>query len=270
MSSYTLKHTAEKFLRAQCSYVSNGRLIWAAAALGLPLVADGGLNLLIGISEQEHGYVRRIVISESQPKAHHYRPAGFTHLKTALEQCAAGELVVSRLQMPTPSTEVYPFHEWLIQPADRDDIVGDLAGDYFDGIESSSHRIAVNAQDLLDILREISAIPTAFDAALEAIVEWARTAPPELIGGHESPTEDMSSTEEAVPGWGVGAGTIERLEFLCPCGRGSMIEEHDNIPGFREHDVHIACGKCNQAWRGVPGLPIRGWRVEPKPTGAGG
>lgn len=28
VSSYSLKHTAERFLRPHCSYVSNGRLIW--------------------------------------------------------------------------------------------------------------------------------------------------------------------------------------------------------------------------------------------------
>lgn len=270
VSSYSLKHTAEKFLHPHCSSVSNGRLIWAAAALGLPMVEDGGLNLLIGVSEQEHGYVRRIVIEERQPKGHHYRPAGFAHLETALEQCAAGELVLGRWEKPEPSTEVYPFHEWLMQQADRDDVVGDLAGGYFAGIEGSYHRMAVNAQDLLDILRELSAMPEAFDSALEAIVEWARIASPDLSGDMSLRTERISSNEEAAPGWGAGAGTIERHEFLCPCGRGLIVEEHDNIPGFREHDVHIACGKCSQTWRVVPGLPVRGWRVEPKPTGIAG
>lgn len=38
VSSYSLKHPAEKFLRPRCSYVTNGRLTWAAAALDLPMV----------------------------------------------------------------------------------------------------------------------------------------------------------------------------------------------------------------------------------------
>ena len=264
VSSYSLKHTAEKCLKPHCSYVSNGRIIWAAAALGLPMVEDGGLNLLIGVSEQEHAYVRRIVVEERQPKGHQHRPAGFTHLQTALDQCAAGELILGRWEKPVPSTEVYPFHEWLMQQADRDDVVGDLAGDYLAGVEGSYHRVAVTAQDLLDILRELSAMPEAFDSALEAIVEWARIAPPELRGDMSLRTERISSNEEAAPGWGAGAGTFERYEFLCPCGRGVIIEEHDNIPGFREHTVIIGCNKCRKDWHRVPGTSVRGWRVEPK------
>lgn len=265
VSSYSLKHTAEQFLRPHCSYVGNGRLIWAAAALGLPMVEDGGLNVLIGVSEKEHAYVRRIVIEERQPKGHQYRPAGFTHLQTALEQCAAGELVLGRWEKPAPSTEIYPFHEWLMQQAGRNDVVGDLAGDYAAGIEDSYHRIAVTGQDLLDILRELSAMPEAFDSALEAIVEWARIAPAELRGDMTLRTESISSSTDETSGWGAGAGTIERHEFLCPCGRGLIIEEHDNTPGFREHDVLIHCDRCRQTWRKVPGLPVRNWRVEPKP-----
>lgn len=267
VSSYSLKHTAEKFLKPHCRSVSNGRIIWAAAALGLPMVEDGGLNLLVGVSEQEHAYVRRIVIEERQAKGHQHRPAGFTHLGTALEQHAAGELVLGRWEKPEPSTEVYPFHEWLMQQAGRGDVVGDLAGNYFAGVEGSYHRIAVTAQDVLDILRELSAMSEAFDSALEAIVEWARIAPPELRGDMSLRTERITSSKEDTSGWGAGPGTIERYEHLCPCGRGLIVEEHDNTPGFREHDVIIECDKCRASWRRVPSLPVRGWRVEPQPLG---
>ena len=63
VSSYSLKHTAEDFLATQCPYVSNGQLIWAAAALGLPIVDPygEGPNLLIGVPEREHDYVARSV-----------------------------------------------------------------------------------------------------------------------------------------------------------------------------------------------------------------
>lgn len=59
------------------------------------MVEDGGLNLLIGVSEQEHDYVRRSVQGKNRPRAYHHRPPGFTHLQTALEQCAAGVLVLA-------------------------------------------------------------------------------------------------------------------------------------------------------------------------------
>lgn len=264
VSSYSLKHTAEKFLQPHCSYVTNGRLIWSAAALGLPMIEqDGGLNLLIGISEVELDYVRRLIGGNTKPQGHQYRPAGLTHLQSALEQCAAGELVLGRWEQPEPSIEVVPFHNWLMQQAHRDDVIGDLAGDYSTGVEGSYHRIARDAQELLDILKELAAMPAAVDSAVEAIVEWAGTASPELRGDVSIRTERITSSTDDSAGWGAGSGTIERHEFLCPCRRGLIVEEHDNIPGFREHNVRIDCDTCRAAWRFASGLSVRGWRVEP-------
>jgi hypothetical protein len=40
-----------------------------------------------------------------------------------------------------------------------------------------------------------------------------------------------------------GSGDTERYEYECPCGNGIIVEEHDNIPGFRDHDVYIFCEK---------------------------
>ncbi len=62
VSSYSLKHTAENFLAPHCSYVSNGRLIWVAAALGLFILAEdeGSPNVAVGVSELEHDYVQRM------------------------------------------------------------------------------------------------------------------------------------------------------------------------------------------------------------------
>jgi hypothetical protein len=269
VGSYSLKHTAENFLAPHCSYVSNGRLIWAAAALGLPMIEqEDSINLLIGVSEHEHDYVKGMIgRGTEEPKGHHYRPAGFTHLKTALEEYAADKRVPSRWEQPEPSTETFPFHDWMMQQAERDDVVGDLAGDYFAGVEGSYHRIAGTPQELLDILRELSAMDEAFSSAEEAITEWARIAPPELRGDMSIRTERISSSTEDTSGFGAGSGTVEHHEFLCPCGRGLIIEEHDNIPGFREHDHSIHCDKCREAWRFVPGRSVRDWRVEPKPNG---
>ena len=42
---------------------------------------------------------------------------------------------------------------------------------------------------------------------------------------------------EQYSGYGAGAGDTEYYEYECPCGKGTIIEEHDNIPGFREHSV---------------------------------
>lgn len=40
-------------------------------------------------------------------------------------------------------------------------------------------------------------------------------------------------------------GDIERYEYECACGKGEILEEHDNIPGFRYHFVYMCCKNCN-------------------------
>lgn len=268
VSSYSLKHTAERFLRPHCSYVTNGRLIWAAAALGLPMVEqEGGLNLLIGVSEREHDYVKWMVTpGGTKPQGHQHCPAGFTHLQTALAQCVEGEPVIGRWDRPEPAIEDFPFHEWLVQQADRHDVVGSLSRNYSAGIKDSDHRTARTPNELLEILMEVSASYDVVDAAKMAIVEWARVSPPSQRDDMSIRTASISSSRADGPDWGAGSGTIERHEFLCPCGEGKVIEENDRTPGFRDHDLWISCVKCIEEWRFVPGLSFAGWRLEPKLT----
>lgn len=262
VSSYSLKHTAEQFLRPHCSFVSNGRLIWAAAALGLEImIPDGaGPNLLIGVSEREHDYVRRMVDpGRTQPRADHYRPASYAQLQATLAQAAAGEPITGRWDRSTVVVEEAPFHAWLSRQAGRDDVVGDLARDYSASVRNSDHRIAHTPDELLAILHETSHSPAAYDAATTAITEWMSPAPsPTLLR-----TERISRSEYDHEGWGAGAGDVERYDYLCPCGDGRIVEEHDNIPGFREHDVRIVCEKCRAEWRFADGRTVRDWRLEP-------
>lgn len=262
VGSYSLKHTAEWFLSPHCSYVSNGRLIWAAAALGLPItdLNGDGPNLLIGVSEREHNYVRRMVESgQTRPQADHYRPAGYEHLRAALAQAAAGEFITDAWVQPVPVDEPAPFHDWLIQQVDRDDVVGDLAGDYTAGVRDSDHRVARTASELLSIFHEVSHSPEAYDAVVVSIAEWMRTEP----SSTPIRTERVGGDSRNHDGWGAGSGTTERYEYLCPCGLGTIIEERDNIPGFREYDVRIDCDKCHAEWRFVGGRGARDWALEP-------
>lgn len=265
IGSYTLKHTAEDFLKGTpAGYVTNGRLIWAAAALGLPIAEydeDGEPNLLIGIPENEHGYVSKSVRSgQTRPQAHHFRPPGYEHLRTAIAQVLAGEPAPERWAGPEAGgAELAPFHDWLVAQADRDDPVGVFAGDYADSIQMSMHRIAPTADELLVLLGEIQRSPEAYDDARSAIREWLDTLSP-------SPgirTRRVSRHSEDSDGYGAGGGSVERLTFQCPCGDGLIVEEHDNIPGFREHDVAIICPKCREEWRFRDGLSVRQWALEP-------
>ncbi len=135
IGSYTLKHTAEAVLKeTPAHYVTNGRLISAGAAPGLPIAEyerAGGPNLLVGVPEHEHDYGFRAVRSgQTRPQGHHYRPPGYEHLQSALAQCAAGEPVADRWVRPAPAVEdPAPFHDWMLAQADRDEPIGVFASD---------------------------------------------------------------------------------------------------------------------------------------------
>lgn len=262
VDSYSLKHTAEWFLSPHCSYVSNGRLIWAAAALGLPIAdPDGnGPNVLIGVSEPEHDYVRRMVGSrQTRPQVHDQRPAGYVHLRSALTRAAGGELLADRWVRPEPVSEPAPFHDWLVLQVGRNDVVGDLAVDYSAGVRDSDHRVARTADELLTIFHKASHSSGAYDAVVISITEWMRTEP----GAAPIRTAQIGGSGNDHGGWGAGAGTTERYEYQCPCGDGVIVEEHDNMPGFREHDVWIVCDRCRAEWCFVEGRGVRNWALEP-------
>ncbi|MCC3278168.1 hypothetical protein LJ754_03205 [Arthrobacter sp. zg-Y40] len=265
VGSYTLKHTVEALLTdTPAAYVSNGRLIWAAAALGLPIAEyDGGssLNLLIGVPDNEHDYLFKMVRSgQTRPQGHHFRPPGYEHLQAALARCAAGEPAGDPWVRPAPVVEEpATFHAWLLAQADRDEPIGDFATDYAEGIRTSAHRIAQTPDELVLLLNELTHSPEAYDAARAAIGEWLGTMEP-------SPgirTMRISSHREDVGGYGAGSGDMERLEYRCPCGYGRIVEEHDNIPGFREHSHRIDCGQCREEWRFLEGRSVRDWALEP-------
>ena len=61
-------------------------------------------------------------------------------------------------------------------------------------------------------------------------------------------TKVVSRSSDEVAGWGAGAGDMERVVFACPCGDGEVVEEHDNVPGFREHSVNLWCDRCRGEW----------------------
>ncbi len=64
------------------------------------------------------------------------------------------------------------------------------------------------------------------------------------------------------PGYGAGSGTTELYEYECPCGKGKIIEEHDNIPGFREHDVYIDCEVCSKLFDINTNNGTRNWKLD--------
>lgn len=74
-------------------------------------------------------------------------------------------------------------------------------------------------------------------------------------------TKPIYSNVEESPGFGAGSGDTERYEYECPCGKGTIVEEHDNIPGFRDHDVYISCEECSKKYTLDISKGIRNWEL---------
>lgn len=74
-------------------------------------------------------------------------------------------------------------------------------------------------------------------------------------------TKLVSQKTEDHSGYGAGEGTTEYYEYECPCGNGRIVEEHDNIPGFRAHDMYLLCEKCRKSYVIDTSLGIRNWRI---------
>lgn len=77
-------------------------------------------------------------------------------------------------------------------------------------------------------------------------------------------TKLIYSSEENHPGYGAGEGDTERYEYECPCGKGKIIEEHGNIPDFRDHDVWISCDECSKEYKLDTSKGVRGWELVEK------
>ena len=74
-------------------------------------------------------------------------------------------------------------------------------------------------------------------------------------------TKLIFSSKENHMGCGAGSGDTERYEYECPCGNGKIIEEHDNIPGFRDHAVFINCDECLKKYDLDTSKGVRNWNL---------
>lgn len=77
-------------------------------------------------------------------------------------------------------------------------------------------------------------------------------------------TKLLTSRTNDHSGYGDGFGDTEYYEYECPCGKGKIIEEHDNIPGFRDHDVILCCDKCSNLYEIDTSKGIRNWQLVSK------
>ena len=77
-------------------------------------------------------------------------------------------------------------------------------------------------------------------------------------------TKRIIAKYEQHSGYGAGVGDTEYYEYECPCGKGTIIEEHDNIPGFRDHSVYLHCDICSRKYFIDTSAGIRNWRIVQK------
>jgi hypothetical protein len=69
------------------------------------------------------------------------------------------------------------------------------------------------------------------------------------------------SNEIQEVGGGVRSGTTRTKVFECPCGRGTITEEQDDIPGFKNRCVYIDCDACKLLYGLDSDLGTKNWDI---------
>jgi hypothetical protein len=77
-------------------------------------------------------------------------------------------------------------------------------------------------------------------------------------------TELIDKGFETGVGYGPNRGDTEKYIYKCPCGRGRIVEEHDNVPGFRDHSVMLLCKRCSEKYTLDTSNGVRNWQVVEK------
>lgn len=58
----------------------------------------------------------------------------------------------------------------------------------------------------------------------------------------------IDSKSYASAGYGAGSGEVIKEEYKCPCGKGKVFYEKDDIPGFRDTDIYTNCAECAEKY----------------------
>lgn len=45
-------------------------------------------------------------------------------------------------------------------------------------------------------------------------------------------------------GYGAGSGQVITETYKCPCGKGKVYYEKDDIPGFKDTSIYSDCEEC--------------------------
>lgn len=178
VSSYTLKHIAEEILGSTVqSYLPNGAMIWAAAALEMPMRRNDeplSPNAVIKLHRLEVEFMNAGRVGHIEHRrGDHFQPPGFKRLTAVVAHANSGEAIDDALEIPL---QVRPalsdFHLWLTAQIDRPGYEGRFVEGYVAGVNDSDHRPAASAKDLYKILYEIRIDPDFADAAKALAAEY--------------------------------------------------------------------------------------------------
>lgn len=64
---------------------------------------------------------------------------------------------------------------------------------------------------------------------------------------------EVLSVCENEQNYGAGWGVEQTITYKCPCGKGEVVEDNDQVPGFRSHDIINYCENCKDNWVVEPG-----------------
>lgn len=59
----------------------------------------------------------------------------------------------------------------------------------------------------------------------------------------------------------VARGNEETFVYLCPCGKGRIVEKHENIGAEGEHCVSLECPACSGRYMLDVSEGVRKWEI---------
>ena len=59
--------------------------------------------------------------------------------------------------------------------------------------------------------------------------------------------KEISSETQKINMFGCWGRTITRT-FECACGKGTVVDEYDDIPGHRDHTTMLLCDDCGDKY----------------------
>ncbi|ANE03481.1 hypothetical protein [Corynebacterium crudilactis] len=237
---------ANLIMGQECRSTSRGKILWAAAALGLPLWAatgDDPLNVLIGVSVHEYNYIAHMVnsgnaaprVDHSQPSVNDARPAAYDYLMHAQTRALRGEMITDRWQpkLTAPTKDLRPFHDWLLTQTVGESVISTFARRYEHDVFTGIYGAAAQARDLLDAFRELASYRVVVEAIRQFYMDHPDAEPIRTHLLHTRIEQD---------------GGTELDIYSCPCGHSEILETVYTSSASDRAPLVINCDTCSKDW----------------------